>query len=102
MNEKITATRQECMKFSQEENFRTYVNHIYISVFCFYSSFLFCRKDEIERLRRDLGQTPRSVVAPQAAKPVAQQDIDYVCIDLFYKIDFYFYIMFLSIEKIKR
>jgi len=86
------------MKFSQEENFRTYVNDIYISLVLFYSSFLLYRKDEIERLRRDMGHTQRSVAAPPPVKPVAQQDVDYVCIDLLYKINFYFNIMFFSIE----
>lgn len=47
--------------------------------------YLSYRKDEIERLRRDYGHTPRSVAHSQAAKPVAQQDIDHVCIHLFPK-----------------
>ncbi len=62
MNEKITATRQECMKFSQEENFRTQVDDIR----CIYSRFLSYRKDEIERLRRDLGQMQRTAAVSQS------------------------------------
>jgi hypothetical protein len=111
MNEKITATRQECMKFSQEENFRTYINDISIYFYILNLLFFSYRKDEIERLRRDLGHTQRSIAAPppplpppQAVKPTAtQQDMDYVCIDLFKKkIDFYFHIILLSIERFKR
>ncbi|CAF2712117.1 unnamed protein product [Rotaria sp. Silwood2] len=57
LNEKISSIRQECMKFSQEENFRT--------------------KDEIERLRKDFGHMQRSVAAPQSTRSVKQQDVEY-------------------------
>ncbi|CAF0729266.1 unnamed protein product [Rotaria sordida] len=57
LNEKISAIRQECMKFSQEENFRT--------------------KDEIERLRKDFGHVQRSIAAPSPTRTVKQQDVDY-------------------------
>ena len=87
------------MKLCQEENFRTYVKVIFIGLFDF-SDLLF-RKDEIERLRRDLGHMQRSNplsqsnvishsnppppppptnVLQQPPKPVAQRDMDYVCI----------------------
>jgi len=97
--------------FSRRKSSNVRKTYFYFSIF--YFSFLSYRKDEIERLRRDLGHTPRSMVAPQterpmerraiasppaerpmeqrfivspkAAKPVAQEDIDYVCIDLFKK-----------------
>ncbi len=61
----------------------TNVKEIYIYVDFFYSeNFLLYRKDEIERLRKDFGQMQRSVAAaPPVTKPVAQQDIDYVCIN---------------------
>ncbi|CAF3503652.1 unnamed protein product [Rotaria socialis] len=57
LNEKLTSVRQECMKFSQEENFRT--------------------KDDIERLRKDMGYMQRSIAAAPIAKPSPRQDIEY-------------------------
>ncbi|CAF3886189.1 unnamed protein product [Rotaria magnacalcarata] len=57
LNEKLTSVRQECMKFSQEENFRT--------------------KDDIERLRKDMGYMQRSIAAAPTAKPSPRQDIEY-------------------------
>ncbi|CAF2338175.1 unnamed protein product [Rotaria sp. Silwood2] len=57
LNEKVSSIRQECMKFSQEENFRT--------------------KDEIERLRKDFGHMQRSMAAPQSTRSVKQQDVEY-------------------------
>ncbi|CAF4926093.1 unnamed protein product [Rotaria sp. Silwood1] len=57
LNEKISSIRQECMKFSQEENFRT--------------------KDDIERLRKDFGYMQRSMAAPSSTRAVKQQDVDY-------------------------
>ncbi|CAF3490469.1 unnamed protein product [Rotaria socialis] len=57
LNEKLTSVRQECMKFSQEENFRT--------------------KDDIERLRKDMGYMQRSIAAAPIAKPSPRRDIEY-------------------------
>lgn len=36
------------------------------------------RKDDIERLRRDIGHAQRSTAVPQTTKSMSQQDIDFV------------------------
>ncbi|CAF0795309.1 unnamed protein product [Didymodactylos carnosus] len=56
LSEKLSYTRKECMKFSQDEDFKT--------------------KDEIEKVRKELAQVQR-LVAKDTAKPVTQQEIDY-------------------------
>ncbi|CAF1587199.1 unnamed protein product, partial [Didymodactylos carnosus] len=56
LNEKLTSTRQECMKYSQDENFKT--------------------KDEMERMRKELAQVQR-LLGSSTTKPVTQQDVDY-------------------------
>ncbi|CAF4494483.1 unnamed protein product, partial [Didymodactylos carnosus] len=48
LSEKLSYTRKECMKFSQDEDFKT--------------------KDEIEKVRKELAQVQR-LVAKDTAKP---------------------------------
>ncbi|CAF1313628.1 unnamed protein product [Adineta steineri] len=57
LNEKVSATRQECMKFCQDEHFKT--------------------KNDMDRLRKDLVPTQRSIAAPPIAKAKTPDDVDY-------------------------
>ncbi|UJR33422.1 hypothetical protein I4U23_020867 [Adineta vaga] len=54
LNEKIAATRQECLKFCQEEHFRM--------------------KSDMERTRKDYGTTQRSIQAASVSKPTPRDD----------------------------
>jgi len=66
--------------------------------FCiFYLLFVSIRKNEIERLRKDLAHMQRASDAPSAVKPTTNENIDLVRLDLF-QINFYYHIIFLSTE----
>jgi hypothetical protein len=66
--------------------------------FCiFYLLFVSIRKNEIERLRKDLAHMQRSSAAPPTVKPTTHENNDPVCLDLF-QINFYYHIIFLSTE----